>query len=202
LNNLAIVVLAAGQSSRLGQPKQLVEIENKTLIERQCLLALSISSDVFCVLGFEAESIKKRIQHLPISTVINSKWQQGMASSISAGVSELPEHIKHVMVLLVDQWQLDHTTLSEITEQTMLKVDVIHTCTSEKVNLDDKQRIGPPTVFPQAYFPELIAMDDNKGAKALVMKYFKYVNVMPFPQAFIDLDEPKDLIRLRQIYPN
>ena len=70
-SNVAIIVLAAGQSSRLGQMKQLVSIKGKSLIENQLEQALKVSNKVYCVLGFNADEIKSRINHLPIKTIIN-----------------------------------------------------------------------------------------------------------------------------------
>ena len=88
-DSLAIIVLAAGRSSRLGQMKQLITVNDKSLVELQLERALKVSSKVYCVLGFNARHVHASIEHLPINTIINSKWSDGMASSIAAGVKAL-----------------------------------------------------------------------------------------------------------------
>ena len=75
-DNLAIIVLAAGQSSRLGQMKQLLPINNKSLVATQLEKALVVSNNVYCVLGCQAEQLQRCIDHLPITTIINSDWEK------------------------------------------------------------------------------------------------------------------------------
>lgn len=225
-DKLAIIILAAGQSSRLGQPKQLVVFQNKTLMQRQCDLALSVSNSVYCVLGFQAELLTQELvkqernaNHLcaesfennKLVIVNNKKWQEGMSSSISAGIAELPADIDAAMIILVDQWQLNVTELKLMISKWRQNVDkninniIICGChLSDSSNDDPNQRSkiskqklkGPPTIFPKKYFKQLIELTGNNGAKSLFETHKGSLETFDYPEAFIDLDTPEQLQEL------
>lgn len=201
MSELAIVVLAGGQSSRLGQPKQLIEINKRTLIERQCQLALAVSPHVFCVLGYQAELIRSRIKNLPVTVLVNPDWLQGMSSSIAYAVSELPQNIERVMIILVDQWQLNVKALNELINCSNNKPKSIFASESIESLDSVKPMIGPPSIFPKQYFTELINMNEKAGAKSLIMKHINNVSLIGCSEAFVDLDVAADLEQLRKIYP-
>ncbi len=94
-NNLAVLILAAGTSSRLGESKQLVKFQNKTLIQNSIKKALDVNSNVTVVLGANKDLISKEIINYPISIVINNEYPKGIGSSISYGISSLLSLIKH-----------------------------------------------------------------------------------------------------------
>lgn len=193
-NNIAIIVLAAGQSLRLGQMKQLITIKEKSLLEWQLEQALQVSSRVYCVLGFNAIKIKPRIDHLPIHTIINKKFEDGMASSIAAGVAALPSDLGAAMIVLVDQWQLTSTDLKNhiacwpVNSQAIVVAQSI-----DETAAEDNEKLGPPVIFSQQYFAELSKLTGKKGAKPLLEKYYQEVIKVPLKQAFFDLDTPEQL---------
>ncbi len=191
-DNIAIVVLAAGQSSRLGQMKQLISINSKSLVERQLEQALEVTSAVYCVLGFNAEQVSERIDHLPITTIINSEWSAGMASSIAAGVKALTPEIKAVMILLVDQWQVtaeDCIAHFRCWQANPSAIIVAENISDSNHNTD----IGPPVIFPREYFSQLNELKGKHGAKPLLKKYEKQLLKIPLAHAFNDLDTPTQL---------
>lgn len=193
-NNIAIIMLAAGQSSRLGQMKQLITIKDKSLLEWQLEQALTVSNKVYCVLGFNAEEVKSRIDHLPIHTVINKEFSTGMASSIAAGVEALALDIKAVMIVLVDQWQLTSNDLIHHISCWQNNSQAIAVAQSKDFSrVDSKEKIGPPVIFPQMYFKELTKLTGTQGAKPLLEKYQHNLLKVPLAQAFIDLDTPEQL---------
>lgn len=188
----AIIVLAAGQSARLGQMKQLVTIKDKSLVELQLAQALKVSNNVYCVLGFNAKQVKVRIDHLPIKSIINTKWAEGMGSSIAAGVDALSSDIKAVMIVLVDQWQL--TSADLLAHQSYWQDNpraIVVAKNASAFGVSDK--IGPPVIFPQYYFSELTQLSGKQGAKPLLKKYQDNLLKVPLAHAFIDLDTPEQL---------
>ena len=191
---LAVIILAAGSSSRLGQSKQLIEINGQSLLERQCDLALSVTKNVYCVLGCAIHIHQQVIKNKPVDVVINEKWQQGMSTSIAAGVRVLPDHIDSVMILLVDQWQLNvgHIErLIELWRKTPENIIVASRCYSEKL----KQ--GPPVIFPKKYFTQLTQLTGELGAKPILTKHSKSIQRIEMSDAFIDLDTPEQLTMLQ-----
>lgn len=195
----AIMVLAAGQSTRLGQMKQLLPIGGKSLIEFQLEQALLVSSEVYCVLGFNARHVQRHIEHLPINTIINSQWSNGMASSIAAGVKALSSEIKAVMIVLVDQWQLTANDLmqhkSYWQEQEHAIVVAQTLSPGESIGTE---KLGPPVLFPQSYFLELTQLTGQQGAKPLLTKYQKLLLKVPLAKAFVDIDTPEQLAYMKK----
>lgn len=191
-NKFAIIVLAAGESARLGQMKQLVTIKGKSLIEIRLEQALEVSSEVYCVLGFNAEQVQTGIDHLPIKTIINSTWPDGMASSIAAGVRALAKDIEAVMIVLVDQWQLtsrDFLRLYRYWQEESAAIIVGQDISAES----GREKIGPPVIFPQKYFAQLTQLTGKQGAKPLLHKYQDNLLKVPLAHAFIDIDTPEQL---------
>jgi molybdenum cofactor cytidylyltransferase len=105
MESLEIIILAAGNSSRLGQPKQLVVYQGKTLIEHIVSNALQVSPHVTVVLGSHAKRIEWTLNQAQLfpKIVYNADWEQGMGTSIKAGVSSLTNKQAPIMILLSDQ---------------------------------------------------------------------------------------------------
>lgn len=190
-SNCAIIVLAAGKSARLGQMKQLIAIKDKSLVEVQLEQALKVSKQVYCVLGYNAKQVQARIDHLPIKTIINSNWSDGMASSIAAGVKALAPEIEAVMIVLVDQWQLSSLDLTHHQSYWQNNPSAIVVAKALTTSTDDN--IGPPVIFPQHYFAELAQLSGKQGAKSLLKKYQTALLKVPLTHAFIDIDTPEQL---------
>ena len=191
-DNVAVIVLAAGQSSRLGQMKQLITINGKSLVERQLEQVLEVTSEVYCIVGFNAEQVSEKIDHLPITTIINSEWSAGMSSSIAAGVKALTPKIKAVMIVLMDQWQL--TAEDCIAHFLCWQANPYAIVVAENINdLSQSNHIGPPVVFPREYFTQLHDLKGRHGAKLLLKKYQHKLLKVPLAHAFIDLDTPTQL---------
>jgi molybdenum cofactor cytidylyltransferase len=116
------------------------------------------------------------------------------------------------MIVLVDQWQINKSLLIPLIHTSLDHQCNIVTSSCSRNNklplnkniephIQLDNRIGPPTIFPKAYFPELLALKGDKGAKALMMKEIEQVIQVDLPEAFIDLDNADDLTKLRAIYP-
>lgn len=205
---LAVIILAAGSSSRLGQAKQLVKYQGLPLIIHQVNQAKLVSKDVYCVIGCQAETMTDLLAPLNIKVVNNKNWQQGMANSIAAGVLALPKSIDAVMILLVDQWQISVKELHLLQQswqqsfvstslKNQLPKEIVLASESRGNNQQDK--IGPPVIFPRCYFDELALITGQQGAKAILHKYKDLLQKIEIPVAFIDLDTPEQLAQLKQL---
>ena len=101
-DNLAVLILAAGSSSRLGKPKQLLKIKDESLIQIAVKKALTFTDDVKVVLGHKSDEIIEELKDFPISILVNLNYEQGMGSSISFGIKDFT-HSKKVLIMLCDQ---------------------------------------------------------------------------------------------------
>jgi len=199
-NSFAIIVLAAGQSSRLGQMKQLISIQEKSLLEVQLAKALTLTHQVYCVLGFKAEQLQTHIDHLPVNIIINEQWSSGMASSIAAGVEALTTDIKAVMIVLVDQWKL--TAMDLFTIESCWQNNphaIVAASAPSTITSGGQEKMGPPVVFPKRYFSALAELSGEEGAKPLLKKHQQMILKVELAHAFIDLDTPKQLTEMNKV---
>ncbi|MFI5267239.1 MAG: NTP transferase domain-containing protein [Chloroflexota bacterium] len=101
---IAGVILAAGESKRMGQPKQLIKIGGRTMLQRVTDAALGSALDrVYVVLGYRAAVFQASLADLDVRFVLNPDYPEGMGSSVRAGVAALPDETSAAMFLLVDQ---------------------------------------------------------------------------------------------------
>jgi molybdenum cofactor cytidylyltransferase len=109
------VILAAGESKRIGRPKLLLPLAGKTIIEKVVAEALSSNVDnTLLVLGAYHEKIIEKMINLPVSTVVNSQFSQGMLSSVQLGFRSLPQGTRAAVVLLGDQPSVSRTVINGV----------------------------------------------------------------------------------------
>jgi molybdenum cofactor cytidylyltransferase len=199
-DNLGVVLIAAGNSSRLGQAKQLVRYRNELLLNKAHRLAISVSQSVVCVLGFKHQELIRQITVKPESILINSNWQIGMGSSIAAGVmhfssSKAYQNIDALLILLCDQYLLTELDLKNLCSQwTMNPTQII-----ASQYFDDKKQqevLGAPAIFPKNYFSQLQSLT-HKGARKLLQQHRQDVIAVELKNAGTDLDTKNDLQQLQ-----
>jgi molybdenum cofactor cytidylyltransferase len=112
---LAGVVLAAGESRRMGQPKQLLPFGERTILERavDTLMAAGIG-EVVVVLGHLAERVRSVLGDRPVRAVVNAEYRQGMLSSVKCGVRAIGAGYDAVLIALGDQPHIEVTVVSEV----------------------------------------------------------------------------------------
>lgn len=178
------VVLAAGKASRFGAPKQLLEINGETLIDRACRTAREAGCDpVLRLLGAHADKILERPCPAGIETFVHTGWEEGMGSSLAAGVSHLLElcpELDAVFVLLADQPMVTPGLLR--TMEAALETTSIVWC-------DHTTAKGPPALFARNHFDELKTLQGDRGAKAVIANH--PAALIPFPDAAWDIDSPE-----------
>jgi molybdenum cofactor cytidylyltransferase len=156
--NVAII-LAAGESRRMGQPKQLLPFGNKTMLE--CVIDAFASprvDEIRVVLGYKADEIAAKIAHTGCKIVRNEHYQQGMFTSIQAGLRALPKEAKLVMIAVCDQPRLKRSTVETLIEKFEKE--------RHKILIPSYNgRQGHPPVLRAAYAKEILAMDESMTLK-------------------------------------
>jgi molybdenum cofactor cytidylyltransferase len=175
------VILAAGKASRFGSPKQLLEMDGETLLDRACRTALEAGCDpIVRILGAHADLILDRRCPDGVETLLHADWEMGMGSSLAAGVSHLlalcPE-LEAVFVLLPDQPSVT-VELLETLKPGLQSASIVW-CGYQNVT-------GPPALFARKHFKELLALEGDRGAKVVAARH--QAVVMPFPEAAWDID--------------
>lgn len=186
--NTAVLILAAGNSSRLGRPKQLLDLGNTTLLQHTIEETLKLSCNVrVLVLGAYQEDIRVKLNSANITILENRDWETGMASSIRVGLNWLVEHhdLDQVLILLCDQPFLDHKLMEDLIAQKSKGNKGI-------VGSAYGGTIGVPVLFDRKYFPELLALNGKEGAKKLVNMFGDDVDQIDFPEGNIDIDTETD----------
>jgi molybdenum cofactor cytidylyltransferase len=127
---LAVVLLAAGGSNRLGQPKQLVPVDGEALVLRTARRLLRLEpATMLVVTGCDSERVKEQLAGLPLQIVHNAEWKEGMGTSIACGVKNLPAGIEGVLIMLCDLWRVDLGDLKRLIEAWNTDISDIVTAT-------------------------------------------------------------------------
>jgi molybdenum cofactor cytidylyltransferase len=186
----AAIVLAAGASRRMGQPKQLLALVGETLLHRATRIALEAGCDpTLVVLGYEAKAVGTALAHLPATMVINPLWNEGMASSIRAGLDAVPQNVAAVLLLACDQPAVDANFLKSMISTYRLEPGRI-------VAASYAGAIGIPALFPRRYFEALKALTGDRGARALLEA--SDVLSLPLPGGEMDIDTIVDFEEMRR----
>ena len=192
-NKIGIIILAAGNSSRLGRPKQLLEYKESTLLKNTVSEALKVeNSFIIVVTGSNHDLIEKELNLTDITFAFNSEWENGMSSSIVKGISELlllnPKCEKCILAVC-DQPFVTHTVFENlITQANKTKKGIAASAYSET--------LGTPVLFHKKYFHELLELKGQEGAKKLIKKYTEDVVSVFFEKGNIDIDTEEDYFKL------
>ena len=197
MKRLACITIAAGNSSRLGEPKQLVQLKGQSLLTHTLQLAKSVTNEVTCVLGFNAGEMSNQVADLLIPYINNLNWQQGMGTSIASGIDSLNEKVDGVLILLCDQWAINQNDLNELVLAWQSNPEKIIACKYYEAKHDQKV-LGAPAIFPRAYFDELRELKET-GARSLLNKHRENLLSFVLEQAALDLDTPQDLEHFKQV---
>jgi molybdenum cofactor cytidylyltransferase len=179
----AILILAAGSSSRMGQPKQLLPWQGKTLVEHSVDEALTVSSNVFVVLGAHLDRVQPLIQDRKVTLVENTNWEQGMGTSIARGIRELEKNelIESVLIMLVDQPFLNRNHLNCLFHE-------YENSKNSMVCTQYDKKLGVPAVFHRSLFQKLKQLNNDFGARHLIAKRSGSVASVVPKQKVTDID--------------
>ena len=186
-SRIGIIILAAGDSGRLGQAKQLLTIQGKTLIRRMAELAIEAHPErIYVVTGAIEKDIKDELAGLPVTILHNKDWEEGSASSISQGIASLSaDGLTGALLMTCDQVKLTSELLRSLTHAYINGNAGI--CCSAYGN-----ELGIPALFDSRYFESLTALRGDKGAKKIIENAPDKI-IIPFPEGGLDIDRPEDL---------
>ena len=185
--SIAAVILAAGASKRLGEPKQLVRLGDETLLERAVRVAREAGcSPVVVVLGAEYTQVLTSCSLGDVVTVINDGWQEGMGSSIRIGVyacQNVADGLRGVVVMACDQPAVTAPHVKRLMEGHEL-------CASRYAG-----RNGVPAFFPREHFAALMSLDGDTGARELLSG----AGQIDLPYGELDVDTADELAHAREL---
>jgi molybdenum cofactor cytidylyltransferase len=187
----ALIILAAGASTRMGQPKQLLIFRGKALLRYVVEIAIASSCQpIVVVLGANDAAIRPVLQSLPIHLVHNSHWSEGMGSSIRCGIQHLssyPNPIDAAILTVCDQPFISASLLNQL-------IQVYRSSQSQVIASAYSGTLGVPALFDRRLFPELLTLDSAQGAKSIISRHGAIG--IDFPKGSLDLDTPEDYAQL------
>jgi len=190
---VGLIVLAAGGSSRLGHPKQLLPYRGRTLLRHAAETALlSVCRPVIVVLGAQPDRLRPELSGLDVRVVDNPGWEAGMGSSIRAGLAALETASPDgagLVLMLCDQPLITPDSLDAL-------VRAFDDTGSPLVASAYADTRGVPAFFSRALFPELRALPDAQGAKPIIMRHAANAIALPLPAGVWDVDTEADYNRL------
>jgi molybdenum cofactor cytidylyltransferase len=193
MSNIGAVILAAGKSSRLGQPKQLLQFRGKTLVRRIVDAADEAGcSPLVVVIGSDKGKVARELEQTNAVIVENVNWHTGMGTSIRSGVQHLIEiapNMEAMMLLVCDQPLVDAHTIEQLIE---LGAKTERTIVASRY----AGTLGVPALFHRSCADELLRLDDASGAKPVILLDRDRVAEFPFPEGKIDIDIAADYDRL------
>jgi len=179
-----IVILAAGGSSRLGRPKQLLHWQGKNLLQHAVQTALEITTQPVVVTGAHADQLVAALNPTQVQIVFNPEWEQGIASSIRCGLQALLNRTptpEQVIFMVCDQpFVSADLLLNLINEQQKSGKTIVASAYAET--------LGIPALFEKAMFPQLLDLQGDHGAKKLMQQHPDQTASVDFPQGHIDID--------------
>jgi molybdenum cofactor cytidylyltransferase len=193
ISNIAIVILAAGMSARMGSPKQLLSYKNKNLLRHTVDEALATGCEsVFVVLGANLDLLRNELRDKPVSIIENKGWQEGMASSIRCAVEKIAGTILRpdsIIFMVCDQPYVSSSLLlSLIAKKQETNFPIVASSYEDK--------LGTPALFHRSMFPALMELTGDKGARKLIADNPEKVATVSFPEGIKDIDTKEDYEKL------
>lgn len=195
---IGIIVLAAGESSRMGEPKQLLRVAGETLLGRTVRAALETPCrPVVVVLGAQADAVRDAVAAAEVRVVVNRVWAEGLSSSIRCGLRALAaiDEIGAAILLLCDQPFVTSEVIMRLVaayhaQQTLL--------VAAEYEAAGEQTRGVPALFARQLFPELLALRGAEGARRLIRRHIAEATLVAVPEAAFDVDTPANYLAVSQ----
>jgi molybdenum cofactor cytidylyltransferase len=191
LNSAAVIVLAAGASTRMGVPKQLIGLNGRPLLRHAVDIALAAAcGPVVVVIGYREQDMRAILTGLPLDIVINDRWAEGMGASIQMGLRAVASRkVEGAILMLADQ--------PLITPEFLRRLVIGNRVTGKRiVAARYAGTAGVPAFFSRDAFPLLSALPANQGCKSVIFANREHTLFEDCPEAAIDIDTPEDYCKL------
>lgn len=185
---IAFLILAAGESQRMGQVKQLLQWQDKNLLSHLIEKAKkSIADDIFVVLGANSDHIQSEVDFENINVIFNPNWKNGIGSSLSAGINAIQAYSEYssVLISLADQPLISQKHYNKL-------ISEFHKSNKSILASKYNETLGVPAVFDKKHFEALSNLEGNKGAKSLILNNPNDVLALRSKEDFLDLDTPEE----------
>ncbi|MFZ6663409.1 nucleotidyltransferase family protein [Peijinzhouia sedimentorum] len=193
IDNVAIAILAAGESKRMGSPKAFLQLEGETLLDRTIATAKSTNvQNIFLITGAYHNEMLQIANMAGIKVLFNEDWQEGMSSSLRRAIEAVGDlsNLKGLLVLLIDQPYVDRDLLK-------LLISKFEENPEKPITSFYKNVTGVPAIFPRVLWNDLLEISGDKGARQLLQKREDVISI-PFPKGAIDLDFPEDFEQIKR----
>jgi molybdenum cofactor cytidylyltransferase len=186
-----VVVLAAGASRRLGQPKHLLRVDGESLLHRAVRMAQATQPvDLVVVFSAETRPLSETIVDLDARTILCTDADYGMGATLRTGIAALASTCEAALIVVIDQPRLDLVHLCALRDR--WREDPSRAAASAYANT-----LGVPAILPRTWFGELDGADSQHGARNLLRTRSAEVSVIEAPQLALDIDTPADLEQFR-----
>lgn len=193
IQQCGILIIAAGQSKRLGQPKQLLTYQGKTLLNRLIEnVQTAVDLPITLVLGAHSQTIQDQLPNDKINIVVNNEWQEGMGGSIKCGLAQMLQSnpkMDGIMILVCDQPFITGQSIQDLLQLQQAKQLPMAACYYADI-------LGTPALFHQTMFPALLALNGDVGAKKIINSRPQEVVKLHFEQGVVDIDTMEDYQQL------
>jgi molybdenum cofactor cytidylyltransferase len=193
LPKFAIVVLAAGNSTRMGRAKQLLDFRGKPMLRHAAEAAKLAGGDpVVVVLGAHEGEFRAALAGLDVAIAVNDRWPEGMGTSIRTGLQALEDRdIDGAILALADQ--------PFVTPEILRGLVVRHRAEAKPIIAAQYSgTAGVPAFFAREAFPLLMALKPDQGCKGVILGHPADALLVDCPEAAMDIDTPEDYARATQ----
>jgi molybdenum cofactor cytidylyltransferase len=193
MSDIGLILLAAGASTRMGTPKQLLQYQQQSLLRHMVEVALaSVCNPVIVVLGAYADLIRPEVESLNVRIVENHRWSEGMSTSIQSGIEALNEDVDAVVLMLCDQPFVSTQIINRL-------VNVFWDTGGQIVASEYGGVQGVPALFKRTLFTELLTLSGATGARQVIKQNAGEVVSFSFPEGIFDLDTTSDYEQFQKL---
>lgn len=191
-----VMILAAGEASRMGKAKMLLPFKEKTILEHIVEEVIDlVPNEIVLVTGHYHDKITEVIEHPEVRRVYNAAYQNGMSSSIQTGLDAMLQNnpgIDFLLILVADQPFLH--------KELMQKMIQLHSETKKGLVAASYQGVaGTPLLLSAKYFDKLYQLKGDKGARVILQDFSSDLTTVHFELGWLDIDTASDYNRFCEI---